>query len=83
VWNAPEFLRVKHPLAPAKDYQGNEAFPRLFTRILLIPHATHMDYIHELEWIRRLDSVNPSEVEEIYGRLWRMKGNRTVWPEIV
>ena len=42
-----------------------------------------MDYIHELEWIRRLDPVNPGEVEEIYRRLWRMKGNTTVWPEIV
>lgn len=77
------FLRVKHPLALVKGYQGNEAFPRLFQQILLIPHATHMDYIHELERIRRSDSVNSSEVEEIYGRLWHMKGNGTVWLEIV
>jgi hypothetical protein len=77
------FLRVKHPLALVKDYQGNEAFPRLFQQILFIPHATHMDYIHELECIRRLDSVNSREVEEIYGRLWRMKGNGTAWSEIM
>jgi hypothetical protein len=83
VWEGPGFLRAEYPLASAKEYQDDDALTRLFRSILLIPDASHMDYIDELERIRSSDCVNPGEVVEIYHRLWKMREDKTVWKDIL
>jgi hypothetical protein len=65
-----------------KDYKDDGVLTRLFHSTLLIPDASHMDYIHELERIRSSDCVSPSEVVEIYRKLWQMKDDREVLEDI-
>lgn len=66
-----------------KEYKDDDVLTRLFHSTLLIPDASHMDCIHELERIRSSNCVIPSEVVEIYRKLWQMKDERKVWEDIM
>lgn len=69
VWNGHSCLRSAVPLATYTEYADKPYAVGLFRDTLLLPDASILTYINELQWYKSNPHVGKDDIPEIYRAL--------------